>query len=109
MSLYGEYIKEREGYDIVENDKGFATFTISGVECYLRDIYVRPDFRKQDVASELAREVEKQAADRGATILIGSCCVGMRGDTESLKVLLAYGFRVRGVEGNMIYFDKEIN
>ena len=108
MSLYGEYILEREGYSIVETAAGFATFKVNGVECYLRDLYVKPQFRKDGVAAALADEVQKRAKEMGATILLGSVCVGMLGDTDSLKVLLAYGMKMCGVNGDFIYFNKEI-
>lgn len=108
MSLYGDYIKEREGYDIVENEKGFATFSVQGVECYLRDLYVRPEFRKEGVASALADEVQKRAKDMGATILVGSVCSGMNGANESIKVLQAYGMKLCGTNNDFIYFNKEI-
>ena len=40
-SNYAQYIKEREGKEIVEDHKGFATFVITDKECYIVDIFVK--------------------------------------------------------------------
>ncbi len=45
MSLYGEYIKELQGKDILENENGFATYYPFQDGMYIENIYVRPAFR----------------------------------------------------------------
>ncbi len=108
MSHYGNYIKEREGFEIAENEKGFATYQITGEICYLRDIYVAAEFRKENVASALADKISEWAKQLGCKILVGSVCPGSLGDTASLKVLLAYGFQLSHLGDGLIYFKKEI-
>lgn len=108
MSLYGDYIKEREDFDIVENKFGFATFKITGEECYIRDIYVMPEFRQLDIASGLANQVTDIAKENGCKWLLGSVAVNSKGSTPSLKVLLGYGFDLFSYQNGLILFKKEI-
>lgn len=110
MSLYGDYVKEREGFDIVENEFGFATYKISGDECYLRDIYVRPKSRRDKVCFKLADEVSAIAKAQGCHWLVGSVAINATGVENSTAVLKAYGFKPTRIvpEKQMIYYAKEI-
>lgn len=107
-SLYGAYIKEREDFDIVENEFGFATFQINGDSCYIRDIYVVPAMRNREVASELADQIAKIAKENGCIRLTGSVCPQAKGATASLCVLLGYGFKLMASRENFVLFEKEI-
>jgi ribosomal protein S18 acetylase RimI-like enzyme len=108
ISNYGLYISEREGFNIVESDKGFATYKITGDECYIRDIYVRPEFRDENIASEMADKIAIIAKEKNCTHLSGSVDTNANGATISIKVLLAYGFKVLRNSFSMILFVKEL-
>lgn len=108
MSMFYNYTKERAVKDIVENDMGFATFVFNGAECYIEDIYVVPEHRCKGAASKLADIIASVAKDRGCKYLTGSVVPSAKGSTESLKVLLAYGFKLLKSEPNIIYFVKEL-
>lgn len=111
MSLYADYIKEREGRNIVEDEDGFATFIFCGPEqkeCYIVDIYVRPEKRKTGKAASFADTITDIARKVGCTYLSGSVDARTNGATESLWVLLRYGFHVVGVAENLIWFRKEL-
>lgn len=109
MSLYAEYIKEREGREIVETADGFATYTWLGEDsCYIVDIYVRPEARKSGVASSLADQVAVLAKEVGCKRLLGSVDPSLPSAGASFMVLLAYGMRPIGIERNLVFFEKEI-
>lgn len=109
MSLYKEYIKEREDKDIIESDSGFATYKIfNNGECYLQDIYVVPNKRKSGLASEMADQVVDIAKENGCHTLLGSVCVDGNEPTRNLKVFLNYGMQVQKIIGNMIFLTKNI-
>lgn len=107
MSLYAEYIKEREGRDIIEDERGFASYTFINDSVYIQEIYVRPKFRKEGVAAQYADTIATIAKSKGYSKMIGSVCPSAQGATESLKVLLAYGFKLQSSESNFIWFVKE--
>jgi ribosomal protein S18 acetylase RimI-like enzyme len=110
MSLYAEYIAEREDLRIFEDEDGFATYKILGPGggCYIIDIYVRPSKRQRRKASHYANEIASFAKAQGCSHLIGSVDPSCKGGTKSLKVLLGYGFELTGIENNMIWFRKDL-
>lgn len=108
MSLFAEYIKERTDKDILENDKGFATYYFINDSCYIEDIYVKPEFRQSGEASNLANEIVKIAKDKQCNRLIGSVVPSAKGSTSSLKVLLAYGFQLDSSLNDFIVMSKVI-
>ena len=108
MSLYKDYIKEREGFECLENDLGFASYKITGEECYIRDIYVVPEKRKSDEATMLATLIEDKAIAQGCKWLTGTVDPRFESRTTSTKVLLAYGFKIHSVSSNSIVFVKEL-
>lgn len=109
MSHYADYIREREGKETVEDARGFATYSILQDGVYIQEIYVRPEYRKEGVASHFADVIAGVARAKGYKKLFGSVCPSARGSTESLKVLLGYGFKLVSSETNFVWFVKEIS
>jgi ribosomal protein S18 acetylase RimI-like enzyme len=109
MSLYGNYIKEREDKDIVESDKGFATFLVlNNGECYLQDLYVVPEYRKSGLAIDMTNEVVRIAKERGCNRLVGSVCVDDKFATHNMRIFLKYGMEIYKNSGTIIFLKKEI-
>lgn len=109
MSLYGDYIRERLGKAIIENDDGFATYYfVNEKTCYIEDIYVRPEARRTHAASKMADEITEIAKKNGCTDLVGSVAPQAFGATESMKVLIAYGFKIDVSTNDLIYLKKNI-
>lgn len=109
MKMYANYISERLGRDIiVYPDMGFATFQIQNEECYLVDIFVEKDFRRQDVGTRLADDVVKIAKQKGCTVLTGSVALNSKNPDASIKSLLFYGLNPVSANDNFIIFKKDI-
>lgn len=108
MSLFGDYIRERENKEIVENEHGFATYFYIPTGVYIQDIYIDKDHRHSGLASMFADSIAAKAKERGVSKMYGSVMPTANGSTESLKVLLAYGFRLESATNNAIIMVKEI-
>lgn len=110
MSLYAEYLKEKSDDKILELDFGFATYRHLPEEksTYIIDIYIRPVFRKDGLASQMADQIVGEARAAGHTKLIGSVVPTSKGSTDSLKVLIAYGMHLKSCSNNFIIFEKDI-
>ena len=108
MSLYAKYIAERGGKFIVEEEHGFATFSYLQDGIYIEDIYIEKDYRKLGNASSMADKIALIAKDQDYKYLYGTVCPEAKGSTESMKVLLAYGFQLHGSIQNLVWFRKEI-
>lgn len=108
MLQLAAYFKEREGFESLITDEGFATYQITGAECYVRDIWVHRDFRKKHVASQIANRIAEIARKEGCHYLTGSVSTIVGNPTTSTKVLLAYGFQIHSTVQNGIIFRKEL-
>lgn len=108
MSLFGKYISERLGHGIVENDHGFATYSFEPQGVYIRDLYVDPDHRHNKAASKLADQIILKAKERGCTKVFGSVQPSTNNSTDSLKVLLAYGFKLSSCTNDFILMEMSI-
>lgn len=108
MSLYADYILEREGKLMVEDANGFASFAIANEECYIENIYVVPGKRLSGLASKYADQIVEIAKDKGCKYLTGSVKPSANGSTESMKALLGYGFKLLSASHDAIFFIKEI-
>lgn len=108
MDKLKQYLKERENVESIESEYGFATYSIHEQECYIRDIWVQPQFRQLNHATTLADCIVKIAKDKGCTFIIGTVCPAANNSTESLKVLLGYKMKLVSSKENLIIFRKEI-
>lgn len=110
MSLYANYLREKTNDEILETDKGFATYRYldNDKTVYIVDIYVLPDFRNTHEASKMADSIIAEAKEKGCTKMIGSVVPSAKGSTASLKVLLAYGMTLDSSTNDFILFKKEL-
>lgn len=108
MSLYAQYIYERQGKSCIEDEHGFATYYYVQNACYIEDIYVVQDSRKLGIASKYADMISEEAKSKGYSKLLGSVLIGTNGCTDSLKALLAYGFQLSATNNNLIFLTKDI-
>ncbi len=107
-SLYASYVYERSNKSMIETDKGFATFYYVQDACYIEDIFVKREHRKEGIAAQMADQITVKAKENGYKKLIGSVDTQANNCTTSLKVLLAYGFELAFNQGNMIFLKKDI-
>lgn len=109
MSHFAKYKKEREGKEVLETEHGFAVwYQLNPEVVYLEDIYVDLYHRQEGLASKMADEVAKIAKEKGCTKMLGSVNAQAHGADTSIRVLHAYGMKLHSVDGQMIYFIKEI-
>lgn len=108
MSMFSDYIRERGKKNIIENDKGFATYILSGDSCYIEDIYIVPEHRHSGEAARIADVISGVAKASGCRFLLGSVVPSAHGSTDSCKVLFAYGLRLVSATNDLIWFRKEI-
>ena len=72
MSLYADYLKEREDTNILEDTRGFATYKITGEECYIIDIYVAPIHRGNGMTKYYSDKIGELAKELGCSFLSGT-------------------------------------
>ena len=108
--MQADYAREWLGDETIEREEGFATFRYierDGIKSvYIVNIYVRPDFRKTKVASEMADKIAEQAKELGCAQMLGSVVPTARNSTESIRVLLGYGMTLLSASNDFIIFKK---
>jgi len=108
MSLYSEYLAERGNKTVYETDKGFIVYSFTEDALYIEDCYVRPDFRRTKVASEFGDYAAGIAKFKGKSKLLGSIVPTSNGASESMQMLLAYGFKLDSSSNNFIVLKKDV-
>lgn len=108
MSLYGRYLKEAFGKEIVEDAEGFASYAIVGNECYVETVYVIPEARCQGKAPYLVNKIAEIAKEKGCTYLSTTINPGINNPEKSMRVITNYGFKFHSCDNNRIYFIKEL-
>jgi hypothetical protein len=108
MSLYSQYIKERENGHMIETEDGFITYFIYGKECHMKDIYIVPEKRRSGVALEFQRQIVEKVKPLGCTFLSGMVDIRLPSCTYSAKCMLNDNFKLAKIDGNVIYFIKDI-
>lgn len=107
-SLYAQYVSERLGKDVLENEHGFCTCIVMNDRFYLEEIFVRKESRRAGHAQKLADEAVAWAKRMGYKKVIGSVNLKARGYLYSMKLLEIYGFKLFEANQNMLFFEKDI-
>ena len=108
MSLWAEYIKERENCETLENEFGFLTYSITpGAACFIRDFFVLPECRSSGHGKSLWAELTMLAEKHGCTDFVAQVDARVANSTESLAIILSRGFKVVSAENNRIYLFME--
>lgn len=109
MSLWADYVREREGLEVIEKDYGFICYKFFlPNECFIQALYIRPEDRVNGKGSELEEEVGKMAIAKGCGLLTCKIDHLNTNSTLSLKAILARGFQIVSADKQVIYCAKEL-
>jgi GNAT superfamily N-acetyltransferase len=106
---YWQYMKEREGTEVIETPHGFITHKpVSADTWYLVDIWVSPEMRRSQHGTELLNLAIELAKQNGIKRVIGSCAPSSEGSTASIIGMIKHGFKLHSAQSDMIYLAKDI-
>lgn len=106
--MFKDYFSELKNLEVYEEQDGFVLYKIEDDSLYIRDIYVKPDFRKSGLAAKMADTLAEYAKTLGCVRMIGDVEPSNNNATDSIKVLIAYGMKVAVANDDEILFVKEI-
>lgn len=115
--MYFDYLKEKNPgvyFEICEKDRGFAQYSFMTLPgdikaVWIEEIYVRPEFRKTNLATSLSEKVQKLAKENfECVVLLGTISPTNSNSQASLEVLLAHGMKILKAEQDLIWFFKEL-
>lgn len=115
--LYAQYIKEREGKEILFHAEGtttigYLTYKVVGQSekvlpgIYIIDVFVKAGYRDRGIAKKMADQICAKAKADGLDWVYGSCDITANGAETSAQVLLAYGFKFKYVDRSLLFFEK---
>lgn len=109
MSMYKDYVENQLPNRFVhEDDNGFITYHFKDNICFLEEIYIIPEKRRQGIASHYYDLMYDIAKKNNCIYLIGSIILGTSDIEGSMKCLFENGFKLNSINDNMIYLKKEI-
>lgn len=110
MNLYAQYLKEREGKEVIEKGTGFCIYEIHSPHVYISDVFVQKEYRNFGIASSLIEEVVQKAKKENCKYALTSFCLKANGWNISRKVMKKLGFKFYRKDKNtkMIYTIMEI-
>ncbi len=82
--LYGEYVKEKYGRDIVYSENGFATYKVNDVVCHIDCMFVRPSARNSGEGKQMLRRILEEVVPKGVTLVM--CEVDTMGNGADLAM-----------------------
>ena len=106
MEKYKEYIKEREGLELLESENGFVTYSMNSECFYLAEIYVRPHVRGSLEAYKLFKRCVQMAKENGCVSILGSVDDTTIGWENSVNLMTRLGFVRSGALENLLFFKK---
>ncbi len=108
MSLFAQYVNELTGGHVLEWSQGFIWYEIAGEECYAREVFVEPVARGTGLVRDMEAELIRIAKEAGCKRLAGSVIPSNANSTDSLKMMLAMGYKLRAATPNFISFVKDL-
>lgn len=107
-SNYGLYVQELEGLEIIESNRGFATYKIKDEEkeLWVYDVFIRPDYRGCGIALRYVQELEDIAREANCTCLMSITNKNNNGWERSTGLLQKYGFKIEGAADDGTIFLK---
>jgi len=108
IELYAAYLKERENTELICVDSGFITYRFELDYCYIIDIYILPEMRKNGLGVELENRVIEQARERKVFKLLGSVDRTANNWETSIKILEKIGYKPYKQDKSVLFLIKEI-
>lgn len=105
-TLYSQYIKEREGFEVLETQFSFVCYKIREKECFVSHCYTSKEHRQSRSMGRLLIELTDIAHSRECDRITAS--IDLRDPNASLTLLvgLKFGFKVKIAESGIIIIEK---
>jgi predicted GNAT family acetyltransferase len=94
MKLFESYIKEREGFELIQNEDSFVTYKIRDGECFIGHIYVKDDVRQGGKAKLMVKRLIDIAKDNGCHALVATIDLHVGNPHNTLIAALKTGFKI---------------
>ena len=106
-TLYAEYLKERQEAEILENESGFIIYKLTDGECFIIDMFIRPEIRGLGEGHSLVKNLKQIAIASGCKAITANIHLADKNANKTLLAGLHTGFKVVRADQNilLIYMD----
>jgi hypothetical protein len=102
-TLYAKYIKEREGFEVLENEFSFLTYVINpNKECFIGHLYVDSKLREQGNCRNIINGLKIVAKKRGCNNIVASIDLRDKNASHTILCALQIGFKILSANNNLI-------
>ena len=101
-TLYAQYLKERQEAEILENENGFIIYKINQDECFIIDMFIRPEIRGLGQGNDLVRHLKQIAIANGCKAITANIHLADKNANKTLLAGLHAGFKVIRAENNIL-------
>ena len=111
MSLYADYIKERQNIETLECEKAFVTYEIYPdlKELYLMDVYVDPKYRRTGILRGYFNKIVEIAKEANCNFIMGSVDMSTKNWQKMEKIMINEGFDFsHKFRDNMLFYKKDV-
>jgi hypothetical protein len=107
-TLYFDYIKEREGLEVLENESGFITYKITGDECFIKNMFITPKMRSTFLLKNMIDLLCEIAFIRKCKFISANIDLQDEGAGRTLVAALKIGFRLARAQNDILLIIKEL-
>lgn len=108
MELYAEYIKEREGSELISTPYGWLSYRITDKECFIIELFVTQAARRSGQGSELLTKIIKQALRNNCELITANIHLFDPNHDGTLRGALARGFKILSANNDVLLVAKKI-
>jgi GNAT superfamily N-acetyltransferase len=105
MSLWSEYLLEKEGKKTIETDHGFITYFMDGDHMHVDILFVAKNVRRAGFGEQLFIRACESESPKSASAAVDTAQLNPTGPLHSF---LNYGFKLAGVRGTEILLYKDL-
>jgi len=106
--MYFDYLKEREGKEHFETERGFMVYKLAGEECHLAEIYLKPEHRASGEFESMIVGLASMARSNGCKVISANVDLSDKGASRNVAAGLKVGFRIINAHNNIILLVKEL-
>ena len=108
MDKYEQYIKERSGLSLYEDNDGFFTYQIQDNNMFIQDLFVAKQARNSGVGRRYSETIDKIANENDCRTITCNICVRANNYMDSFNFIKKMGYQVFKNEYTLVYLIKEL-
>lgn len=108
QTIYSEYIKERLGQSILENENGFIKYKTNGEEIFIVDMYVKKELQFKGLGHSLLKSLNALAKTLGCKVITANVHLFDENKEKTLQSAFNTGFKIHSSNDQFLTILREV-